>query len=83
MVLPTGTGADANVRWKLVPIPNTTSLAARKSPTILVQVLPPVPNARGWFSGNALFPSVVVIVGALSSSANSTSSGVASEYSTP
>ena len=67
---------------KLVPIPNTTSALLKKWYTGALITPEPLPSASGCFSGNALFPAIVVITGTCVSSASSISSGVASAYIT-
>ena len=69
--LPRGTVKLARVFWKLVPMPKTVSDLPRKWPTILVAEVPPAPSDRGWSSGKQLLPRVVVMTGALMSSASS------------
>ena len=68
---------------KLQPIPKTTSERLTKWRTVPDITPDPLPNARGCTSGKPLLPSNVVITGAFSNSASSTSSSVASAYSTP
>ena len=63
---------------KLVPTPSTKSAFFRKWPTMRVRVRAPVPRAKRWSSGKALFPARVVITGTLTSSESSTSSSEAS-----
>jgi len=62
-------------RVKLHPMPKTTSARGRNWKTGPdMTPPPPVPRDRGWFSGNALLPSSVVITGACISSASSSNS---------
>ena len=78
IVLPGGMPIPKPVSAKLQPTPRITSALCRKCCTGCGIGPPPEPSDSGWFSGNALLPSRLVVTGMLQRSARSLSSAQAS-----
>ena len=70
MVLPRGICTPNPVSAKLQPTPRMTSASCSQAVTGRGLARPPEPRERGWFSGNALLPSMLVVTGMFQLSAS-------------